>query len=617
MRNLVSPVVLLSAFILSAFAAGAAPTAESLIAAAKEATGGAAWDNVVTWHEMGTIQIGGLSGTYDSWTDLPTLRTSSTFALGPASGGSGWDGKQVWTTDSSKEVRIEGSQQAVSQAIQDVYRGSDAFFFPARFPATQEYAGTRQADGKTFDAIKVTPKGADPFEIWFDPTTHRIAREVQLTGSQPHTFILSDYGSFGGILAARKAIDRVSNDPKFDTVVQVTSIVLGGPEMAGRYAPPPPPANTAQWPAGQDSVTLPFRLINNHIYVDASINGQAPVPFVFDTGATNVIQTAVAKSFGVAVKGALPMGGVGDKLESMGLAKVKSVSLGGFALTDQVFSAENSAVWATIEGAPSDGLVGYEFVKHAVLSIDYAKKTLTFTKQAAFHPPAGVTPVTFTFADHVPMLPGTLDGVPGEFMLDTGSRAALMLMGPFAQANGLTDKYHATVAGTIGYGVGGPAKALLARAGKLTIGPVTVDAPIVEIMTNKGGVGNDTHTAGNVGGDLLKRFTVTLDYANHLVWLQPNDLAAEREVFDRSGLWIMRAPDGAIKIADVTPQSAAAKLGLSTGDEIISVDGKDAKDVAIYDLREEFKGPGGTAFTLGIKSKSGEKKVTLDLADQI
>jgi len=617
MHKLILAALVLCANATAAFAADAPPTPDSLIAAARQATGGPAWDKIVTWHENGTLAAGGLSGTYDSWTDLPTLRNRGSFALGPASGGGGWDGRQVWTTDSSKEVRIEASEEAVAQAIQDAYRASYAFYFPGRFPAAQAYAGTRQAGGKTFDAVKITPQGADPFEIWFDRTTHRIDREVQLTGGQPHTFIVSDYAKFGDILEPRNMIDRVANDPKFDTVLHVSSIVLGPPELAGRYAPPPPPANTAQWPAGQDSVTLPFQLINNHIYVDVSVNGHAPIPFVFDTGATNDIAAATAKSLGIAVKGALPMGGVGEKVEGVGLAKVKSVSLGGFTLTDQVFFADNSPAWVLIEGAPSEGLVGYEFVKHAVLTIDYAKGTLTFTKQAAFHPPAGVTAIPFTFAEHVPMLPGALDGIPGEFMLDTGSRGALLLMGPFAQANGLAAKYHATVSGTIGYGVGGPARALLARAGKLTLGPVTIPAPVTEILLNKSGVGADTHTAGNVGGDLLKRFTVTLDYANRLVWLQPNELADQPEVFDRSGLWIMRARDGAIEIADVTTQSAAAKLGLVTGDEITSVNGKPAKDTTLYDLREALKGATGTAFTLAIKSKTGPKNVTLVLADQV
>ena len=509
--NRLVPVFILTMLATPAAADDASAKADGLIAAAKTAMGGAAWDTLVTWRETDQITAGGLSGVAESLDDLASLRNRGSYQLGPDSGASGWDGARAWTTDASKDVRIETSGEAVAQAIQDAYRGSYAFFFPGRFPDARAYAGTRRADGKTYEAVEITPKGAEPFEVWFDPTTHLIAREVQLTGGQPHTFMFSDYTRYSGVLAPAKTVDRVGPDPKYDVVVKVTAIAFAGPQSAGAYAPPPPPPETAQWPAGADSVSLPFRLLNNHIYVEASINGASPLPFIFDTGATDIIETSAAKTLGIAVEGALPGGGFGDKLEDIGFAKVKSVSLGGLALPDQVFATENSPGWIAIEGAPSSGLLGYEFVKHAVLTIDYAKRTLTFTKPQAFHPPKDAQPIAFTFAGHVPMLTGAVDGFAGEFELDTGSRGALTLMRPFAKAHGLVEKYNATRQATTGYGVGGPSKALLARAGALTIGSVTIAAPVVEISTDKGGVAESTRTAGNIGGDLLKRFTVTLD----------------------------------------------------------------------------------------------------------
>jgi len=605
-------------------AAGAAETpdkANALIQAAEQAMGGAAWAKVITWHETGQVTAGGLSGSYESWQDLQTLHNSGSFILGPVSGSQGWDGKQAWTTDNTKEVRIETSGEAVAQAIQDAYRGGYAFFFPDRFASVREYAGARQAEGAAYEAVKITPRGSEPFEIWFDPATHLIAREVQLTGGQPHTFILSNFSRVGGILVPKRTIDRVGNDPKYDTVTAVTDLNLGGPQLASRYAPPPPPPNTAQWPAGKDSVTVPFRLINNHIYVEASINGQAPLPFVFDTGATDILETGAAKKLGIAIEGALPGGGFGDKIEAFGFAKVKSVSLGGLTLPDQVFGTVSQTGWIAVEGADSAGLLGYEFVKRAVLSIDYANRTMTFTKQEAFQPPQGAMAIPFTFSAHIPMVAGTLDGFAGEFEIDTGSRGALTVMAPFAATHHLTDLYKAHRSATVGYGIGGPSKALLARSGTLKLGSVSIDAPVTEIVTDKGGAAEAARTAGNIGGDVLKRFTVTLDYVHQTLWLQPNALAAQREVFDRSGLWISRAKDGGIEVADVTPESAAAGGGLAVGDEIVSVNGKSAANVALYDLREEFKGAIGTRFTLQVKGgqgdAKGERTVILTLADQV
>jgi membrane-associated protease RseP (regulator of RpoE activity) len=607
----------LTALCASVDGAAKSDHAAALLAAAKRAMGGAAWDKVVTWHESGRISAGGLDGTYEAWVDLRTLQNSDSYVLGPVSGSAGWDGDRAWSTDNTKEVRIESSGEAVAQAIQDAYRGAFAFLFPQRYAAGFEDAGTRQADGVAYAAVKVTPKGAEPFEIWFDPSTHFIAREVQLTGAQPHTFILSKFTRVDGILAPEQTIDRVGNDPKYDTVTATKAIELTGPQPASRYAPPPPPPNSAEWPAGRDSVSIPFRLLNNHIYVDASIDGAPPTPFLFDTGATDILDAGAAQRLGLTIEGALPGGGFGDKIPAFGFAKVKRVSLGGLTLPDQVFGTTDLSGLIGIEGTDSAGLLGYEFVKRAVLSIDYAKRTMTFIRQDAFRPPAGATAIPFTFAGHIPMVAGTIDGFSGEFEIDTGSRGALTVMAPFAAAHDLIGRYHADHSATVGYGVGGPSRALLARAERLSLGGVSVDAPVTEIVTDKGGAAEAARTAGNIGGDILKRFTLTLDYAHQTLWLEPNALANQREVFDRSGLWIARAKDGAIAVGDVVAGSAAARAGLAVGDEITAVNGKSAADVALYDLREEFKGAAGTRFTLRIRTKQGDSSVILTLADQI
>ena len=431
--------------------------------------------------------------------------------------------------------------------------------------------------------------------------------------------IVSDFASFGGLQVPTQTVDRVGKDPKFDTVHRSGHGRLQRlPQKLARYAPPPPPPNIAQWPAGKDSVTVPFRLLNNHIYVSASIDGGAPIPFVFDTGATDVFDASAAKRLGITVEGALPGGGFGDKLEAFGFAKVKSVSLGGLTLPDQLFGTMANSGWIAVEGADSEGLLGYEFAKRAVLSIDYAKRTLTLTKQEAFHPPTAVQAIPFKFDGHIPMVAGAIDGHAGEFEIDTGSRGALIVMHPFAASNGLVDRYHATRMVTVGYGVGGPSKALLARAGELTLGGTKIAAPVTEFMADRSGAAAQTQTAGNIGGDLLKRYTVTLDYAHQLMWLQPNELAQQREVFDRAGVWIARAKDGGIEVVDVANESAADKTGLAPR----GCDRRGERQARqgsshLYDLREQFKAAAGTPFKLQVRGKQGERDLTLTLADQV
>jgi hypothetical protein len=591
--------------------------AASVLAGAKQATGGQGWDHLTAWTETGIVHAGGLDGSYQTWSDAKHLRSAGQFDLGPASQSQGFDGTSAWSTDSSHQVRVEASQEAVAGATQDSYRASWGFFFPERFPAQTAYAGRRPADGAVFDVVTVTPKGADPFEVWVDTKTHRIDREVQLTGGQPATFLFSDWRRRGPVELPAKVIQRIAGDPKYDAVTLTRSVDMTTPVPDSRFAPPPPPADDSRWPDGVQSVTTPFRLINNHIYVPASLNGQPPVPFIFDTGATSVLDDDHAQSYGIAVKGALPGGGFGSDVTAMGLAKVSSVSIAGLTLPDQVFATSASSGWIAVEGTDSAGLLGYEFVKRAVLSIDYANRTMTFTKPSAFQPPVGVPAIPFTFEQHVPMVAGSVDGIPGEFEIDTGSRGSLTLMKPFADAHQLVQKLGASTLATTGYGMGGPSKSLLARAAAMTIGPVEIKHPVINVVMDSAGAAAATHTAGNIGGDILKRFTLTLDYGHQTLWLQPNGLADQPEIFDRSGLWVGRDKEGGIVIRDVTPGSAAAKAGLAIDDVITAVDGHAAGTIELSDLRESFKQAAGTSISLTIRRPAGSKTITLVLADQV
>jgi len=592
--------------------------ARHIIEEARQASGGAAWDRIEGWVEQGTLQAGGLAGRYQTWLDFPHLRSLTTFTLGPSSGSQGWDGRQAWSTDSAREVRIERGGEAVASAIGDAYLSTFAWYFPDRWPATLHFEGERRDGALLYDVVRVAPKGADPFALWFDHTSHRLARAVQLSGPMPATFLFLDWRVQDGVSLPFETIQRVGGNARFDQVGHITSLDLSHPVPAARFAPPPPPAYDATFPAGRSAVTVPFRLINNHIYLDASIDGAPPAPFVFDTGATNVLDTGYARSRGLAIAGALPGGGFGNAIASSGFTSVRSVSIGGLALSHQVFSTFDDTGWSRVEGVRSAGLLGYEFAQRTVVRIDYADRRITFTRPDAFRPPPGVTPIPFVFDAHIPVVEGSLDGIAGQFEIDTGSRASLILMHPFVVAHGLIARYHATRMVTIGYGLGGPARALLARGGELTLGPVRLARPVVEMEADGGGASAATHTAGNVGGDLLRRFTVTLDYDRHLIWLQPNRLSGEPERFDRSGMWIVRAADGAIAIADISGGGAAQAAGLAAGDRILSVGGHPAATTDLAGLRALFRREDVRTVALVVRGPDGrQRQVTLRLQNQV
>jgi len=188
-------------------------------------------------------------------------------------------------------------------------------------------------------------------------------------------------------------------------------------------------------------------------------------------------------------------------------------------------------------------------------------------------------------------------------------------MHPFAVSNHLLEKYQAKIEVIAGYGLGGPARALLIRPQSLKIGSIEIKEPIGLIELGEKGGAASTQTAGNLGAGILKRFTVTLDYEHQVLYLEPNTNFAEPDVFDRSGLWCMQDEAGGLQIVDVVKNSPADQAGLQAGDHIIGLDGTAVTGAQIIDLRSKLKEAPGTKVMLQVDGKAGKRQVSLTLAE--
>jgi hypothetical protein len=603
----------------SLFASGEENTtdqANKIIEAAKTATGGSKWDSVKFWHETGKLSGGGLDGTYEVWLNLPNLRGAQSYVLGPTKGSQGWNGKVSWSTDASDQLRVETSRESLASAIKGYYESTYAFFFPGRYPAEIGYGGVKDNDGKPCDVITFKPKDSDPFEIWFDQITHQVARTVDLTGQQPQTTYFSDFREIDGLLIPFQT--RVSiGDPRYDQKIYPQKIDLKSGIAAERFDPPKQVVDALVFASGEKESTTTFRLINNHIYLPVSLDGKPAENFIFDTGATNTVGAELAKAAGIKTEGSLPGGGFGDNVAAFGLANIAQTEVAGTKLKDQVFMSFDLSSLAKVEGVSCDGLVGYEIARRAVVKIDYANSKLTIISPEAFHPPENAVKVPFKFNNHIPMVEAEIDGITGEFDVDTGNRGSLAIMRPFAEKNRLKEKYQATTEVVAGYGVGGPARGLLVRPHTLKIGTAVVNAPVGVIELGERGASAATQTAGNLGSGLLKRFTLTLDYPNQVLYLEPNANFSSLDVFDRSGLWVMNDAHGICEVKDVVKDGPAAKAGLQAGDHILAVDGSKLSSAQLADFREKLKQAPGTQIILQIQGKDGQRNVTLTLADLI
>jgi Aspartyl protease/PDZ domain len=623
MRNAASRVRLTLLLLASSLAAAAAQEAGAdasdpkvLLAQAKEAAGGDAWNRVRALRFAGALETGGLKGRVESWTDLTRARFVDRYELGPASGANGFDGKTAWEQDSSAQVRTRESADEREETADEAYRRSQAWWFPERWKATIEGGGERSESGRRFHVLRITPEGGRPFELWIDAATFLFDRVVEKAATETRTNLYSDYRTVAG-LRLSFAFRSTNGNARYDQIGRVDKVEVN-PEIAdARFVPPPPPAPDFAIAGGRTSTTVPFTLVNNHIYVDAKLNGKGPYRLLCDTGGANVVTPAVARQLGLRSEGALEGKGAGEQSEDVGLVKIERVAIGDAVIERQLFAVFDLEKLEPAEGAAMPGLVGYEVFKRFVVRIDYGRGLLTLTLPSAFHADSRATALPFRFNGHTPEVDGEIDGTTGAFDLDTGSRASLDLTGPFVEKNGLVAKYGAKLTAVTGWGVGGPTRSLVTRTKVLKLGPLEVRDVVTGLSLQKKGALTDVYVAGNVGAGVLRRFTVTFDYGRQQVYFEPSGTPPPRDAFDRTGLWLNRG-DGFFEVVDAVVGGPAHEAGIRPGDRVVAVDGAAAARLSLPELRLRLRSdPPGSRVRFRISSQGAEKDVTVVLRDLV
>lgn len=621
MRHLALPGLLLAWLCAAAgslAAATIAPEAAAVLARAKQLSGGKAWDAVANRTVHARLHVGGLDGTAEATEDVLGCRHALRYSLGPLSGAEGFDGKTPWTADASGQARAEESAEAREAAADEAYRTCLAFWYPARWPAEVTLDGRTEEGGRRFDVLLITPRGGRPFKLWIDAGTGLFDRVVEAAGIETRTSFFSDFREVQGVRVPFST-RSTNGDTRYDQLVTVESIRFDQPLAAGAFAMPAPPPADFALAGGATSTSVPFELLNNHIYLDVKLDGKGPFRLLCDTGGANILTPRLAKTLGLSPQGALQGRGVGDKSEDVGLVKVAALGVGAATLRDQVFAVYDLDPLSSAEGVPANGLIGYEVFKRFVVRVDYEHRTLTLTLPAAFaYHGAGVA-MPFKFNGHIPQVEGAIDGIPGAFDIDTGSRASVDLLGPFVQQHGLRERYAPKLEGVAGWGVGGPALSQFARAGSLRLGGLEVSHPVIELTLQTKGAFSDKYVAGNVGGALLSRYNLVFDYSRQRLVFERHAGSDLPIPFDRAGAWMNLATEAppalpAFEVIDVYAGGPAAEAGMLRGDRIVEVDGKPPGDLSLPALRERLRtDPPGTRirFTVLRAGQRGEVVVVL------
>src|SRR5271155_432897 len=261
------------------------------------------------------------------------------------------------------------------------------------------------------------------------------------------------------------------------------------------------------------SFTLPFDLVDNRIFIEARLNGRGPFHFLLDTSAGGItISTNVAQQLGLHVADAGDGQGVGEKTVHAGEAQIAQLQVGDLALADVDSHVMDLSDAPQVFGTkPFDGIIGLPIFERMVVKHDYVNHLLTLTAPDKFDYAGEGVIVHFDRPRQIPVVAGVLDGVAGNFGVDTGVRSSLLLYGSFCSQNNLQQKYRAHLEGVTGWGIGGPVHSLLARAHELRRGGAFVREPVLRLTAQKAGATTSAEMAGLICPDVLSQFYVTFD----------------------------------------------------------------------------------------------------------
>jgi hypothetical protein len=368
--------------------------------------------------------------------------------------------------------------------------------------------------------------------------------------------------------------------------------------------------------------TVKLELYNHQVWIKVGLTGTKTdtLNFLFDSGAsTALLDSTVARQIfkddkfgqitGTGAGGSTRMQVLDNQRIYVGSVKIDSVKL----LVNNLGNLS-----ATI-GRKLDGIIGFDLLKKYVTRIDLDQQTLTLYSDIQDLKVEKGKPLAFEYSPEINFLPRiecsftTLAGqtYTGWFFLDSGAGLTTLLNTPFVNTNKLLTTTGKTLQLKT-MGMTNASERYLARVKDFSFGSyIFKDVPVSLSQTTSGVSAMDGYL-GLLGNEFLFRFNMTFDYNHNAIYLQPNKYYATLFDFPLCGFGV-KLENGKVYISSIAPDAPEKVQGLRSGDEIVSVNGKN--NLNITELRELLKHPG--KIIVKVRQRNAEKTFDIPLYPRI
>lgn len=524
----------------------------------------------------------------------------------------GFDGEHLWLIDTNGKVQFQQDEESLRNQVTSCMLDGFRYLSPEPNVAVTVMEPDT-IDGIPCEVIELVPAGGNPCTIYLDAATYLIAATIieSSLGTVRQTY--GDYRDVAGI--PMPFFTRMQQMAVNQTIESRTrSIVPNAAIDPIIFVPPRRDVKDYRFTEGHSSEEIPFLYRNRHIYLPVKLEeGDVRQWFMLDSGAgMTVVDSRLAAELDLKKGGTMPAAGAGGMADFQ-LVRIPPFEIEGISFSGQTgISYPISELTSRFSDIAVGGILGYDFLSRFATRIDYERSIISFFEPDSFAPPDTAYGVDAPLVHNVFGTRGTLeDTCGGTFLIDTGANQS-MLQQAFVTENSLTEGRKVLEISILG--AGGEESASLARFGSLAFGGLVLRKPVMALSSGTQGIGAFEGISGIIGNDILEKFTVTLDYKNQRILLERNARFEESAFRDRCGMILARDDSAGVQVYTVIPGTPADRAGIRSGDEILSIDGKDtAAFESLEEITELFEAETGTRRRLEIRRAGGTLQVTVVL----
>ena len=356
--------------------------------------------------------------------------------------------------------------------------------------------------------------------------------------------------------------------------------------------------------------TTKFQMIGTTLFLKVKINNDtAEYDFIFDTGAINAVDTKLAKKFNLHEVSHVEAKDASNKSNTVSVYKLDKLSVGNIVEKDLGVIAMDFDFVSNAIGHKVDGLIGNNFLKFFKITINLQDTTLIFSSDIkALTAPYGACLIPF-WQDmknaYAPKLKCRINSsYETEAVIDYGNNGTVSIPEIDIENSGLlkTSKFIESK-GSIGGGAFGiDAKNYLIRLNDFSIGKLHCTDMMVMSTPS---------TTCMIGEKFLRCFKVTINYATSQMVFEPLNSFSPPENEYSIGISALKNENENFKIIGLWKTSAADSAGPLVDDEITEINSIPSKSFTNEYFSKILHNDSIITYTLGIKRKEVEKKITL------